>query len=264
MHKSAIAAVTLSCLLVNCGSSPGEDSGSATVDSLDQIEAQASEGAPTAVETLPFDEAPASLQAATVVDRLYRGDYLFQGQQLMDTRCHYHLDMQSDGNAVTYNPWGDVWSTGTSWAGPGSYMRFQWDSNLVIYNQFDQDVWATNTVGRSASSVVQQTDGNLVMYRGTTPVWSSGYISRNLTDRCGGATQAGVKTYVASGNLPGSDLPNPPWSPRPSDCGTQCAANPACLAWTWYNQVCWMKNTAAINFVALQGATSGKKMFANL
>jgi hypothetical protein len=263
MHKSAIAAVTLSCLSFNCGGSPGEDSGLVTVDSLNQVEVQASEGASAAAETHLFDEAPASLQAATVVDRLHRGDYLFQGQQLMDTKCHYHLDMQSDGNAVTYNPWGAVWWTGTSWAGWGSHMRFQTDSNLVIYNQFDQAVWASNTSAQSAGSVVQQTDGNLVMYRGTTPVWSSGYVSRNLTDRCGGATQAGVKTFVSSGNLPGSDFQNP-WSPRPSHCGTLCAADAQCLAWTWYNQTCWMKNSAAMSFVALQGATSGKKKFANL
>lgn len=49
----------------------------------------------------------------------------------------------------------------------------QGDGNFVIYNWADGPVWSSNTYGNPGSKLVMQDDGNLVVYRGGTPLWAS-------------------------------------------------------------------------------------------
>ena len=49
----------------------------------------------------------------------------------------------------------------------------QSDGNLVLYGPSGA-VWSTSTVGRGSTGLLMQGDGNLVLYGGSTPLWSSG------------------------------------------------------------------------------------------
>jgi hypothetical protein len=52
--------------------------------------------------------------------------------------------MQSDGNFVIYNQYGDpIWNTGTSNCGTqGAWLRVQADANLVLYTRDWRPIWA--------------------------------------------------------------------------------------------------------------------------
>ncbi|MFV0461047.1 MAG: hypothetical protein ACK5MT_20030 [Actinomycetales bacterium] len=113
------------------------------------------------------------------------------------------LVMQLDGNLVLYASGNGadraVWSTGT--VGTGHHAVMQDDRNLVVYDAAGTAVWASGTVcdaqwnystllgepgpralepGHFMQSadrrfrLIQQTDGNLVLYSPTGPVWSTG------------------------------------------------------------------------------------------
>jgi len=125
--------------------------------------------------------------------------------------------MQRDGNLVVYDP--DVhplWASGTS-QHPGSRLVVQNDGNVVIYRPDGTPVWATNTwipggpaahgddmqpgetlsPGQAVTSqngryrFVYQSDGNLVLYDGGTPLWASGTNGQ----------PSGVCILQADGNL---------------------------------------------------------------
>jgi hypothetical protein len=107
--------------------------------------------------------------------------------------------MQADGNLVIYGPGVQpIWASNT-WQHPGSRLVVQDDGNVVIYRPDGVPVWATNTwlptgpratgddmqpgevldPGQQINSAngrytfVYQTDGNLVLYDGGTPLWAS-------------------------------------------------------------------------------------------
>jgi hypothetical protein len=103
--------------------------------------------------------------------------------------------MQPDGNLVLYDAQGHpLWYSGTN-GHPGAYLAVQDDGNVVLYVGSGVvkpiAIWATNTVdpslfppeqlspGQSITSrngryiFTLQTDGNLVLYQGTTPLWST-------------------------------------------------------------------------------------------
>ena len=54
------------------------------------------------------------------------------------------------------------WATDT--LGEGHYLQYQFDGNLVIYNDSVEAVWATHTAGGTPGGVVMQDDGDLVVY----------------------------------------------------------------------------------------------------
>lgn len=112
----------------------------------------------------------------------------------------YAAVVQSDGNFVLYGKTSDaLWNTETSGHG-GAALELQNDGNLVVY-QHGKALWNAGTVftsappkatgcgeiqdgrglvaGQSVKScggsymLAMQTDGNLVMYRGSHAVWSS-------------------------------------------------------------------------------------------
>ncbi|MGH3380912.1 MAG: hypothetical protein ACRDP6_39870 [Actinoallomurus sp.] len=99
--------------------------------------------------------------------------------------------MQTDGNLVVYTKDKKaLWHSNTS-GHPGAALAVQDDGNLVIYGTDHKALWSRHvaigglaagqklTTGNAvrspngAYSLLQQTDGNLVLYRGKTPLWSS-------------------------------------------------------------------------------------------
>ena len=114
------------------------------------------------------------------------------------------LSMQSDGNLVTYQDNQARWNSGTQ-GNPGAYFVVQDDGNLVVYSRDNRPLWSsgfqcdlTYTVENrelwdanglddplsmqsgdvihspnGSKRLVLQGDGNLVLYRGSTALWSS-------------------------------------------------------------------------------------------
>jgi hypothetical protein len=81
--------------------------------------------------------------------------------------------MQSDGNLVMYNEYDQaVWATGTV-GHPGAFAVFQLDGNFVVYSAAGQPLWASGTVGVAVGGrLAFQDDGNLVIYTAAGyPVW---------------------------------------------------------------------------------------------
>lgn len=112
-----------------------------------------------------------------------------------------YMIMQPDGNLVVYNAWGHnvVWDSGVTGSNLSPYALIQSDGNLVVYGQANnQDplwsaatTWASDgstieygdtlvegqslSAGDGSSTLVMQTDGNLVQYSSSGAVlWSTG------------------------------------------------------------------------------------------
>ncbi|MEW9555444.1 hypothetical protein [Nonomuraea sp. NPDC050783] len=98
--------------------------------------------------------------------------------------------MQKDGNLVSYRGGKGIWDTDTS-DSPGAWLAVQDDGNLVIYSTEGAPLWSRfASIGRLQSGkslkagqmvrsrngkhvLVQQGDGNLVLYSNDEPMWSS-------------------------------------------------------------------------------------------
>ncbi|KAJ3263880.1 hypothetical protein HDU77_009776 [Chytriomyces hyalinus] len=86
------------------------------------------------------------------------------------------LDMLSDdGNFVLYRmsddqPQWDTASPGTY----GKYFVYQYDGNVVLYDNTGASLWSTDTSKVPSTDLCIQPDGNFVLYDRKTPVWDSG------------------------------------------------------------------------------------------
>jgi hypothetical protein len=102
------------------------------------------------------------------------GTQLHPGQQVYSADGRYHLDFQQDGNLVLYNNYGNVmWASETNGT-PASELRMQPDGNLVIYGPGQGVIWASNTQGHPGAALRIQDDGNVVIYsRGQRVLWAT-------------------------------------------------------------------------------------------
>jgi surface antigen len=109
-------------------------------------------------------------------NRLHAGQLLKAGQYLAPTNKRHGLILQTDGNLVLYNKQARaVWYSGTAGSGADS-LALQPDGNLVIFRG-RTPLWSTGTVTGRATLVVQN-DGNLVLYRANgRAVWQSGTVT---------------------------------------------------------------------------------------
>lgn len=115
--------------------------------------------------TVPVAALPAS-------DTLNAGQWLVVGQFLQSSQGRYRLYMQGDGNLVLYDEGQNhkaLWASGTN-GQPGLGATMQSDGNVVLYAGTTAK-WSTRTNGWNGARLVVQNDGNLVIYAGPTAVW---------------------------------------------------------------------------------------------
>jgi hypothetical protein len=98
---------------------------------------------------------------------------------IRDLACHRGLNrdcLRTDReNANGILPSGARLHRGESiWAPRGEFqLKCQGDGNLVLYRQ-GSPLWSTGTAGWEVRECIMQTDGNLVLYGpGRQPVWAS-------------------------------------------------------------------------------------------
>jgi hypothetical protein len=117
-----------------------------------------------------------------------------------DTENAVTVVMQGDGNLVAYDAGGTaLWSSGTY--APGALLAMQDDGNLVIYRANGTAAWSSGSSGsyglvpdrllagqrllpgeslvsdNGTYELIMQEDGNMVVYRNGSPIWSSGTTS---------------------------------------------------------------------------------------
>lgn len=117
------------------------------------------------------------------------GESLKTNDKITSTNSKYYLTLQSDGNVVLYKGEKALWATMTNGKGANS-IYVQKDGNFVAYRSDDRAVWASGTNGKGGRDtfLIMQDDGNLVLYKrlgsstpgnitvyfGEDPIWSSG------------------------------------------------------------------------------------------
>jgi hypothetical protein len=88
------------------------------------------------------------------------------------------LQMQYDGNFVLYLNGHPIWATNTSGlTAIGSYVKFQSDGNIVVHDistiSGPYIAWASHTQNQGATGLSLQSDGNVVIYAASGPIWST-------------------------------------------------------------------------------------------
>jgi surface antigen len=116
----------------------------------------------------------------TPAGTLVSGETMPAGDSLTSADGHFQLTMQGDGNLVEYvaNGGHALWNSGTA-GHAGAYVIMQSDGNLVVYLG-STPLWNSGTGGQGPASLSVQTDANLVVYQGTTALWSSGSYDYSL------------------------------------------------------------------------------------
>jgi len=63
------------------------------------------------------------------------------------------------------------------------YLVMQTDGNLVLYWNGQGALWSSNTANTAGNRAIMQSDGNFVVYAGSTPLWSSNTNAGPANDR---------------------------------------------------------------------------------
>jgi hypothetical protein len=97
-----------------------------------------------------------------------------RGESLVSADGRFHLDYQWDGNLVLYDEWGNaLWWSGT-WGPPGAaWMRA--DGGFHIYDGYGDLVWQSATQGELGNWYLRlENNGTFYIYTPDgTPVWSN-------------------------------------------------------------------------------------------
>jgi exopolysaccharide biosynthesis protein len=102
--------------------------------------------------------------------RLASSTHMDPGDIRRSPNHRYYLVMQGDGNLVLYEVGGGaLWASHTS---GDNYAAMQGDGNLVVYRHGGSALWSSNTAGKNGARLEVQSDSNLVIYQGDTPVWT--------------------------------------------------------------------------------------------
>lgn len=157
-----------------------------------------------------------TLPAPTGCGGMGYGQALSAGQSLHSCNGRLRLTMQTDGNLVLYangtaNGTVALWASNTY--GSGGYVAtVQPDGNFVVYGMPDDGPrWATGTNERW-SHLSLHDDGELVLYAGMFPMWSS----RTTLPPC--AVTCGTRC-----------CPTGSWCGTGSRCCTSCTAGCPCF-----------------------------------
>jgi aqualysin 1 len=95
------------------------------------------------------------------------------GNQLTSPSGEYTFGLQSNGLLqINRKVYGTIWSPSTAIA---DWFNNQGDGNLVTYRWDGSPLWASNSAGGSAGTLVMQDNGDLVLYRDSDrkPLWAS-------------------------------------------------------------------------------------------
>lgn len=123
------------------------------------------------VAAMPGD--PLSNATPTSTNSLQKNVSLKTGQRIVSTNGLYRLELQGDGNLVTYAASGAVvWTANTQGKG-GTTLSMQGDGNLVLYTAAGSPVWASGTNGQAVSYLILKDTGALALVSpGGVTVWS--------------------------------------------------------------------------------------------
>lgn len=123
------------------------------------------------VATMPSN--PLTNATPTSTNSLQKNAMLRTGQRIVSTNGLYRLELQGDGNLVTYSATGAViWTANTQGKG-GTTLAMQGDGNLVLYTAAGSPVWASGTNGQAVAYLILQDSGVLALVSpGGVTVWS--------------------------------------------------------------------------------------------
>ena len=99
-----------------------------------------------------------------------------------------------------------IWTTGTANQG-GSRLVNQSDGNFVLYSPDNRALWNSGTSGRGATTVLTQTDGNVVSYAGASPVWNT-YTAGGVSRLASSSAVAFARRQLGKPYVYGSAGPN--------------------------------------------------------
>jgi pimeloyl-ACP methyl ester carboxylesterase len=97
---------------------------------------------------------------------------LHPGESLISADGRFHLDYQWDGNLVLYDEWENALWWSATWGNPGiAWMRS--DGGFIIYNSDGEPVWDSGTrTGIGGCYLRLENDGRLIIYLPDgSPVW---------------------------------------------------------------------------------------------
>jgi hypothetical protein len=109
-----------------------------------------------------------------VTDRLSAEQSLGINESLQSPSGQFSLVLQEDGNLVLYDQANQpLWATETDGQAVAR-ATMQGDGNLVLYSPEGAPVWASDTYGNDGAFLVVQDDSNLVIYTAeNTPLWAT-------------------------------------------------------------------------------------------
>jgi hypothetical protein len=107
--------------------------------------------------------------------RLLPGQGLRAGGSLTSPNGLLRFSMQGDGNLVLYDWYNQpLWASNTSGHSNIWDVVMQTDGNLVVYDAHNHPLWASNTSGKPGATLSVQNDGNVVIYdTGNHPLWAT-------------------------------------------------------------------------------------------
>lgn len=105
------------------------------------------------------------------------GQWLTPGASLTSANGAYTLTLQHDGNLVLAARGNSLWSTGTS-GKRVAVAQVRPSGALVLYTPHRRLTWRTPSTRRhhrgKEVKLILQDDGNLVLFLGRDPIWSTG------------------------------------------------------------------------------------------
>ena len=140
------------------------------------------------------DVVPFTNVTNTQINRLASGETLSDSEMIYSPEKHSVLRLKN-GQLSLYINFKRVWSTPTRGSGATKLVN-QTDGNLVLYTDDGKVAWASNTNGRGGSTLSLQIDGNLVLYAGGTATWSSNTPTENQLLRVNAAIRPDQTLFV--------------------------------------------------------------------
>ena len=120
----------------------------------------------------PTAAVPTSLAAAAAPSSLLAGARLSAGARLVNGTSE--LLMQADGNLVLRaGPKVVMWWSKTA-GNPGAYATLKTNNQLVVRAASGRILWASALRAGRSPKLALNTDGNMVIWTGTRPIWTTG------------------------------------------------------------------------------------------